>query len=908
MDSSTVTINKDSQDHSATFDKITFYEEGEYVFTVTEEDNGIDGVTYDGPKTITFEAVDENKDGNLTVSVSGDNVAEGVVTFTNEYNLSSATLDIDLTKTITGKAWQADDSFDFTLEAKDEVTKAAIEAGSIVMPENTTVTITSDTADHKALFDKITFKKEGTYTFTVSEGDTGIENWQDVASQDIVITVTDDDHGQLIVENLTPANTVNASTSLTFENVWTPTPVSVAIQGIKQMNGRDLLGTDVFEFVITANKENSPMPAQTTVNNNGEDINFGSLTFNQTGTYEYTITENISEELKGMGVEHDGASQVTVTVNITDDDNDGVFKSSLTYSQSVENDTSKFLFKNKYEADPVTIGETVTTGVVANKVVENVDPDNQYTLDANDFSFTLVKGNNKDSDPIKEAETVLTNGQDGSFVVIPADTEYTEVGTYVYTLKENATSIPGITVDSKVYTITVDITDEGFDGKLDAKVTITVGDTPADAIVFTNKFDALSVSPTEELVGTKVLNGKPLANNEFEFEFKAADPAYATTVNGADAEGKVVVTNYSGVVDKNIKFPSLTFDKEGVYSYTISEVNAGKYGFTYDTSVYTVTYTVELNENNALEVVSTTITKGDTPADAIVFTNSYDPDPAVVSEGTGNAISVNKTLTGRDLKAEEFTFDLYWVEGDKEVLIGTATNDADGNVVFGPVEHASTGVWNYVVKERGAGNTVDGITYDASVVDVTVKVTDEGYDGKLDATVEYSQDRTFENSYEAKDVTDVILPVKKELANRELRDGEFSFELYQDGKLIDTTTNDVNGDVRFKGLTFTGADQTVTYTVKEVKGADKTVTYDDTVYEIKVSVTDNLKGQLEAKVEVVNDKDGDNVATFSNTYTEPEILVPDTSDNNITLLVSIAAACATGLMITLVLKRKIRHN
>ncbi len=904
LENEELTIDSNTADKTATFGNITFNKEGDYSFVIAEEKPEIGYITYADDQTVDFKVTDENNDGTLTVkaTVNGAEVANNTLKFVNTYTADATTAVITVSKTLDGKDWAEGDEFTFTLAAdeKDNNTTAAVEKGYVVLPETKDLTIAyNDKDNYTASFGEITFKKEGTYQFTVTEG--GLEgSWSNENSvQTVTITVNDDDEGHLVV--------VNAVEDLTktFTNVFTPTPVSVNISGTKVMEGRELDADDVFEFTLTS-IDNAPMPADATgatkvVENNDAVIDFGTINYDHADEYKYQITEEVIEDVGGVTSD---PNPVDVIVTVTYDEKTGDLTPTVTYSRYNETNDG-FLFTNTYEADPVTIESVVSTGLTGKKEITNADAENEFVLGAGDFSFTLTPADtNNEYDPLKD-DVNVTNEADGSFTVIAKETEYTTVGEYVYYLSEDDTTIDGITKDTSEYTITVSITDEGHDGQLDAVVKVEKDGQIADAIVFDNTFDASKVSPAQ-IEATKTLNGKELTDGEFEFELStSAENAY--TVEGADASGKVVVKN-TAAAESNVKFPAITFDKAGTYEYTITEVNSGKTGYVYDGSVYVMTYEVELDPDTNKLNVNGTLTKDGVVADAIVFENTYDPNDVVLSSDTDSAIKAHKTLDGRELTADEFTFGLYEVNGAEETLVEEVTNDANGDVVFSDLTFDTVGTYNYVIKENGAGTTNNGVTYHKDPISVTVTITDEGFDGQLDAEIVYkteSNTAEFTNTYSASAVTDLVLPVKKVLTNRELAEGEFTFELYQDGKLVETVKNDANGDVRFSGLKFDKAGET-TYIVKEVKGNDKTITYDDTEYEIKVSVTDNQKGRLEAKVEVLNDKDDDGIATFENTYTDPEILVPDTAgdDDRLLIYLSLGAATACAIGIVIVIKKK----
>lgn len=243
---------------------------------------------------------------------------------------------------------------------------------------------------------------------------------------------------------------------------------------------------------------------------------------------------------------------------------------------------------------------------------------------------------------------------------------------------------------------------------------------------------------------------------------------------------------------------------------------------------------------------------------AFTFTNSYSVKP--ISSSVTDQIKVHKTLTGRDLAAGEFTFEL--VEDGS--VIATGTNDASGNVAFGSIEYKRPGDHHYTIREHGHGTAENGVTFSDASYGVTTTVRDNG-DGTLIVkhVLDDAATAEFENVYTAKS-TKLALTAAKVLEGADLKAGQFTFKLSGDGVEL-TATNDANGQVTFSELSFTQAG-TYTFTISEVNDGQQGVTYDEAERKVTVTVEDNRQGNLIASV----NQDEVAACVFRNAYTKPE--------------------------------------
>lgn len=365
----------------------------------------------------------------------------------------------------------------------------------------------------------------------------------------------------------------------------------------------------------------------------------------------------------------------------------------------------------------------------------------------------------------------------------------------------------------------------------------TYGDavTNSGTLSITNTYSvsSVTVSGKESLSGHKTLTGRDLKAGEFSFQLK-------------DASGKLVQTVTNDEFG-NFHFDDLTFDEPGTYTYTVSEdtssLPAGVSAVT--TGSKAVTIDVTDNGDGTLSA--------DVRKDALEFENSYEADAAMVQ------LSFAKTLSGRPtaLAAGEFQFQLKDEQGN---VVATVSNDAAGNVKFPRIAFGKAGTYTYEVRE--VAGSAAGITYDADVRKVTIKVADDGK-GYLVAETSVEGDTTFANTYKAESVSYSVsqdVKVSKTLTGRDLRAGEFEFELVDNGKVVATASNDAEGNVSFGALTYDEAG-THTYVVREAKGSLGGVTYDASEHVVTVSVTDDGSGRLSAKA-----TSADGQIVFKNAY------------------------------------------
>ena len=628
----------------------------------------------------------------------------------------------------------------------------------------------------KVKFEAIKYKEAGTFKYTIKEVNDNKPGYTYDANV-LKATVTVED---VLGEKL--ASVKFEDSKKEFTNTYAAKEAKLQLEAKKVLNGK-ALEAGQFEFEL---KEDGKVLHTVSNDANGK-IQFPKLTFTKEETRTFTISEKAGDV---AGVEYDpNAYEVTVVVK---DNGQGQLVATA-------KDADNITFTNVYKAKPDK--KTIT----ATKVL------NGKELEADKYEFELKKG--------EEVVATAKNAADGT--VTFKEIEFATAGDYTYTITEKAGSEKGVTYDTATHKVTVNVTDNG-QGQLVATVT---GNNPT----FTNTYKATTTTAT--ITATKVLEGKALEADKYEFELKEGDKVVATAKNAADG---------------TVTFPAISYDAAGPHTYTITEKAGSEAGVTYDTATHEVT--VNVTDNGQGQLVATATNNNPT------FTNTY---KAATTTAT---ITATKVLNGKALEAGKYEFELK--EGDK--VVATAKNAADGTVTFEDIKYAAAGNHTYTISEKAGSEK--GVTYDTAKHEVKVAVTDNGQ-GQLVATVT-DNNPTFTNTYKAATTT-VNITAKKVLEGKALEAGKYEFELKEGNKVIGTATNAADGTVAFEGIEYKEAGDH-TYTISEKAGNEAGVTYDTATHKVTVKVDDNGAGQLVATVT-------DNNPTFTNTYVASSTKVPFTA-------------------------------
>lgn len=944
------------------------------------------GLYYDGTNHVVTIDVSDDGNGVLTAATKVDDQETNVVSFANKYraqNVSFDTANAQLNKILQGRDWLDSDSFGFTITALDgapmpkrdgsEVSSATVKSpnskdGDSVLFDFGQIEFTSDMVK-----DAPGHKRTFTYEVTENAGDLpGIQYSDNKAV--IKVTVGDNGQGKLVAS----ATTQNG----TFVNRYSAELNYTAAGGLnlaKTLTGRDMTDGQ-FTIKITPNDEASAglfglpgegrevsMPAA----NDGVQVTKSALTGDVVlaqrdagKTYSYKVVE---QGTAPSGYTYDTAER-TVTITVEGDPANGTLKATTVVSGGPDGDKAYVYssdavgtqekaivpFNNSYAALGE-VGITATKSLTGRSLTDGeFDFAMKYFSGIEDVAAaTNDASGNVDFGSIKYTTEGLANlVADGHAVKTVKDGK--PAWKIDYVAYEKTDVLPGgVSAQTQPIVFTVMVVDNG-DGTLAA--TANTGDglkfqnvystgdpvsvdlsgkkvlksdaglTPAsikDKFTFTVTPDDPAAPKPEHATATNDANGnvdfgsikftlddlnKALGSNgtraaDADDETKGASSGEAATgaagqstsdqgsAAGADSEeqgnaaasdgteqgqGAAVVTgegtggaSVSTAANKaagaeDADQASAQSDepatRAGVvrshtFTYKVTESGSAD-GVTNDTETKTVSFKVTDDGNGKLTVERL----GAASDPAFTFTNTYSVQP--VDSSVTDQVTVTKNLTGRDMKAGEFEFQL--LEGGN--VVATGTNDASGKVALSPITYTKPGTYNYTLCEVGGGSQKAGVQYDGSTFAVTTTVTDNG-DGTLSVAHKVDNDANtvgFTNSYTPA-ATSVTLGASKVLNGKSLDAEEFAFVLTDEGGEQVTATNDVNGMVVFPAIQY-GEAGTYQYTIAEVKGDESDVTYDESEYAVTVTVEDNGEGSLVATVAY----EGGNAPVFTNTYNAPE--------------------------------------
>ena len=767
------------------------------------------------------------------------------IQFTNTYAPKDATVTLTAHKTFGNANNSHAKLTDFQFQLFDNEQAVGVPVQTVNAAEDGTIR-----------FQPLTFtasqlkgNKSKTFTYTVREirqsaggvnYDSHMGMWQ--------ITVTDDLTGQLKAQTRT-----NAAHPTTFTNTYQAKPVSVRFRAHKTLNDPDHTGIRLqagqYEFTCVEDKTGGQVGTVKTNDQQGN-ILFDTISYTKTGVYDYTLSEVHGD--KG-GITYD-ATKHHVTVTVTDN-GEGQLLADVKY----DNGTNIPEFTNTYHAQPATDNPTAVKKMTSSK-------GNKYTLKGEDFAFTLQQQSAPAN--VSNADQTKRNDQQGNIRF--DQLSFPLVGTYVFTMSEQDTTVPGVTKDGTVATITYVVKDVDHTGKLTVvskTVTPTTGANGKN-ITFTNHYSpknvGYSISGVKNIVNTDTATSRVPQDGEFKFQLNAVS-AHDSDGNAISMDdmpmpagsqnGTVTVTNKGG----GFTFGQMVYTMPGVYTYHVKELAGTDKTIGYSTQEYDVTVTVTDRDG----MLSAT---ADSQTNDIRFDNTYTPTPV------GVIVKADKHLAGRDLNDGEFAAELKDSDGNllqtkrfarvpRDAQSDKATNvrEGEGTLEFDKLTFDRAGVYTYTVTEQD-GN-LGGVTYDRTVHTVTVTVTEDAKTHRLVAAVSYSNGEggeegiLFRNTYRPGNVV-VELAARKNLTGRGLKADEFEFELVdKTGKVIDTERNDKDGDIRFKPLTYgrdnNGIDDCGEhrYVIRERNTGERNVTYDRTEHHVTVTVGDDLQGNLTAKVE-----------------------------------------------------------
>lgn len=811
-----------------------------FKYEVSEATGTIEGIDYATNKaTITVTVVD-NGEGKLNASASTENG-----TFVNRYTASVnyiANGGIKLAKVLKGRD-MAEGQFKVAVTPADAgsayVLGLAEGRNEFAMPAGTD----SNKVLKQILSGDVVFTQSDvgkTYTYEVAEVNEGAAGYTyDDTAYTVTIAVTISDTGKLTVTTTVTGGESAGTYVYTSDSSAQPNPVilaftnsykaegDVAINGTKTLSGRSLTDGEFSFAVKYAAGGDDLLSAKNAANGS---INFGTLSYSteslaqlvkdgkakkgQDGkwTVDYVAYEK-TDGLKESGITPQTES-IHFTVTVVDN-GDGKLAATANAGNSLE-------FKNAYSTgDPIEVG---LSGVKILKAGEGLTP---ASIEGK-FTFTVTSDDAAAPMPQK---TTATNDANGNV----------DFGSIKFSLDDlnkalGATNTRATDTDNSAASKADDQGSQGAEGQNGAADSGAAGQADSEQ---GNAADSGNGAEGQGAVmgadhGQGAASSKTVANDA-----DAAD-------DGSDqAQGNEPSTR-AGV------------SRSHIFTYKVTESGSAA-GVTNDANATkTVSFKVTDDGNGKLTVERQG--SASDPAFAFTFTNTYSVQPT--DSSVTDQVTVTKQLTGRDMAAGEFAFEL--LEGND--VVATGTNGADGSVALSPITYTEPGTHSYTLREVGGGTHKAGVEYDGSVFAVTTTVTDNG-NGTLSVVHKVDNDANavgFANTY-APAATSVTLGASKVLNGKSLEDGEFSFALEgEDGTQI-AAKNDANGMVAFPAIQYSKAG-TYQYTLSEVKGTESGVTYDETTYAVAVAVEDDGKGSLVATVSY----EGGKAPVFNNTYQEPE--------------------------------------
>lgn len=677
------------------------------------------------------------------------------------------------------------------------------------------------------------------------------------------VTVTDNGQGQLIAE------VTALSGALNFVNAFKANETTAQFAGSKVITGRDWLDDD--EFVFDLKDEEGNVIQTKVADRDNQQIVFDPISYSETGTWTYTISEQPGAADKGLTYDD---SVKTITVKVSQDEETGALQA------EVEGD-STFTFTNTYDAAPVT--GLADFGAVKEVVSENAP----FAMAAGQFEFTVTADpDNGEADPYAGSRKV-NNAADGA-VALFENAEYTVPGTYRYTVSESDNQIPGMSYDSAVYTLTVTVKDNQS-GNLEKTVLIQKDGVDTDAIRFTNTYNPDAASAMIQV--QKELSGKELADGMFRFTLNylgmdavndETQPDTETADQNKDSEAgnEIAAPDAAQPSDQPAADPNMA---AGTESAQPAEGNAAPEEPAENTAPE---QTQEDGQPEAEPVVLNETADPAVPADQTPASEPQETVPAetpqpvpapaktpALTTDTAPAPEDGQPAAGETEKASpmaEENKDASEDAAESQIPEVLEQTNIGSMVLFDSIQFSKPGDYHFVIREVNDGQP--GITYDQSELSVTVRVRHDQANGKL--VVEAidgagTELQTFRNTYVPSPVTvtSTQINASKKLTGRDLKDGEFRFELIDnEGNVAATGVNDASGAVTCEpagdALTFTKTG-TYAYVLKEVR--DDTiggVTFDETTYGVLITVTDE-NAQLVADVQIQNDA---NAAVFQNIY------------------------------------------
>lgn len=912
-----------------TMGAVKYTEAGKHTYTLREAKGGTTskGIAYSDAKYTIETTITDNGDGTLKAEhVLKDATA---ATFKNTYSVAplDAELDFDLSKVISGRDWTDGDEFSFTITAP--------EGAPLPDPATATVSKKDAEDGIAAIkFGKIHYAAAGTYKYEIREnaGSTvGMTYDAHVATAEV--TVTEDGEGNLTA-NVTKKENGRFTNTYRTELNYTAAgglKLSKSLSGRPMTEGQftftvtaDEASANALGLLPGANNFKSPATVEAMVGLidilAGHEVKFTQADAGKTFTYTvaekndgkpgYTYDDAVRTVT--IAVADDGAGTLTATTTVSG----GPEGTHTTVHKSGENKVESALvpFHNSYSATTNTPGGTAAQVVATKTLTGRPMADGEFwfgiAYQGELVGYENLKpniGGHVSFDALHYDTEMLAN-LEAAGLAYRTDKDGKLAWTINYTAYEDLFGLPnGVSATTWSFGFKVIVVDNG-DGTLTAtvdyggveplfenaygadavdaaltgtkKLQVAEGLTPAD---ITGKFtftvtadEAGAPMPERTTVTNDAAGNVDFGKIHFTLEDlnralgvtdDATDKAEADEADDVDADEAEADADADANVDEpgdESEPAAPTAPRSHTFTYTVTESGSAP-GVTNDANATRkVSYTVTDDGAGHLSVVR----DGDDGA-AFTFTNTYGVTPT--DSSVTDQVKTVKRLTGRDLAAGEFTFELL----EDDVVVANGTNDANGTVTLSPIRYEAPGTHTYTLREAcpNALGLYKGVTYDGTTYTVVTTVSDNG-DGALTAAHKLegaTESAGFTNKYHAMP-TQVSIGAIKVLEGRELKKDEFSFKLV--GEDIESTvTNDADGKINFDKLEY-DEPGTYVYTISEVKGDEAGMTYDKSVFTATVNVVDDGEGNLKANVAFTKGDKSVEGIVFNNTYKKPETPVP----------------------------------
>lgn len=836
------------------FGQISYAATGVYDYEVREvvpaDGKKLPGVTYStNVARFRVTVTDSVAQGKLVATAR---LTSGSATFVNTYLAEldyNALGGLSVTKTLEGTSAPAG-KFGFTISTEgDDILGIAGTYASGKLTNGGTVTVAATSGE--IVFTQNDAGKTWNYTVTEKDPDPGYSC--DCSTWNVSVSVANDvKNGRLLVTTTvsgeggthswtyaSDGEVAAPGATVAFVNRYAATGTTAKIVGTKTLNGR-LMSPGEFKFELV---DEAGGVVATARNDKFGSVNFGRLSYTAPGTYTYTARE-VTDGLKAEGVTPVRGS-FTITVKVTDN-GDGTLDCDVYYPKG------GLAFENSYGTGDAEIEVSGT------KVLEGRD------LRDSEFDFTIT---GEGGAPMPE-RTEVTNANGGfSFGKITFTLDNVFGGVVIQDADGKAGQSGEVPSDEEPVADSESEAGPRVEapssetGEKDAELEPAAPETEPVSDPSDSPAPAEEPQQDELLAQDEVADlGTPVVEEVSAPDAEAVstpDATDAATVNAA--RWQTFRRNFLHIASEVVE-PLAGASRQRTFHYVVTETGSAA-GVTNDRRSTRDIYITVTDDGHGELTAEFTDAKGaplTTGQPDLTFTNVY--KPASTPSRVTDQVTITKVLTGRGMDAGDFSFEM--LEGSR--VVATGTNAADGTVALSPITYDAPGTHSYEIREVNAGKTIDGVRYSGTTYHVNTTVSDTG-NGAFAVKHELVEEgpATFTNAYETTPA-DVTITAHKELLGATLTDGQFAFQLTGMGSDL-RATNDAQGNVAFPHLLLTEPG-TYTYELRELNDGQEGVTYDERVYVVTVTVTDDGLGHLSAEVSM---DAADGALAFTNTYTPP---------------------------------------